>query len=218
MFPERQEVLESIVKGIERAQKNYKQACETLPCEAPEYLTTVNIFQSLLRIKALENSIVLEMKASEVAESKIRGCKLQNSRVGKLCHCDIVLWSGIDKRRAVIEVKKYAQDCYEDLGRVLQLLRTTPSMYYAVLAGCVQEEIKNDNALETKRGIVKELETLLEDIREQAGNKGYSGIELVPENVTMKIKSLETEGDNGEVKYWVWRPVCFVIPNKKVKQ
>jgi len=218
MFPKRQEVLESVVKGIRRAQKDYKKASESLLCGGPEYLITVNIFQSLLRIEALENSIVLEMKASEVSEVKIRGPKLQNSRVGNLCRCDIVLWSGINKRRAIIEVKRYAQDCLKDLRRVLELLRGTPSMYYAVLTGCVQKEVKNGNVLETKREIVKELGTLLKDIRKRAKHNGYLEVKLIPENVTMKINRLETEGDNEEIKDWVWRPVCFVILNKKNKR
>ncbi len=213
--PWRKQVLGSVVKGIMSAQEDYKRASDSLLYWGPEYLITVNIFESLLRIKALENSIVLEMKASEVSEVKSRGPKLQNSRVGNRCRCDIVLWSHVNRRRAIIEVKRYAQDCQKDLGRVLELLKKTPSMYYAVLTACVQKEVKNGNALAAKRETVKEIGELLEDIRKQAGKKGFFEVKLIPENVTMKINPLNTEGDNREVKDWVWRPVCFVIFNKK---
>jgi hypothetical protein len=210
----RKQVIHSVVKGIKSAQKDYKRASESLLLWGPEYLITVNIFQSLLKIPALENSIVLEMKPSEVSEVKTRGPKFKNSRVGNRCHCDIVLWSGKDSRRVIIEVKRYAQDCKADIGRVTQLLKEAPSAYYAVLAACVQREVKNGNVTVAKAEITKKLKILSEDIREQAAKNGFSKIAFTPENINRSIKCLKTKDDNGEITDWVWRPVCFVIYNK----
>lgn len=205
--PWRKQVPHAVVKGIKNAQSDIERACKGLLYWGPEYLMTVNIFKSLLRIEALENSMVLEMKASEVSEVKTRGPKLQNSRIGRHCRCDMVLWSGLNSRRAVIEVKRYAQDCLKDVPRVLQLLRETPSMYYGVLAASMQKEVKNGDVLEAKSEIVNDLEALSKNIRTQTAKS----VKLFPDNVPREIHPLYAEDGNGEGKDLVWRPVCFVI-------
>jgi hypothetical protein len=197
-------VTSSIVEGIKNAQNEISTASKGLLCWAPEYLMTVNIFQSLSRIKALQNNLVLETGLND-GGVKSPGRKLKNSRTGQLCRCDMVVWSD-DRRRAVIEVKRHAWKCQQDVARILQLFKEFPDINYGVLAACVHKELKNTDELMLRNKIVNDLEIISQNIRQKVKN-----VEIFPRNVKKQIYPVYAEDGNGEGRTYLWRPVCFVI-------
>lgn len=206
--PSQKEVLNSIEKGIRNAMGDYKKAAGIPLCHGPEYLITVYIFQSILGITK-RDSLTLEVKPEVMleylGEGRRPGRKPKSARIGG--RGDIYLWHvGTNRPRAIIEVKKDARQSPKDLKRVTHLVLS--GFEFAVLASCMQKEVKNDNENEVKKDICDNRKCLYEEIKKQINSNGSLDVELVE----YEIETLTFEGEKPEENEdWVWCPVCFKI-------
>ena len=125
--PSPDEVIVSINQGIRNAEKYYKKASGIPFWDGPEYLITVCIFQSILRL-AKRDCLTLEIKPTEIENyipnrkgRPFNKPKSENARTEG--RCDIILWIADNNiARAIIEVKRYAGQCHEDIDRVIYLI------------------------------------------------------------------------------------------------
>ncbi len=214
--PTRQEVLDSIFQGIRKAQEDYKKAFMSHICSsyAPEYLMTVNIFQSILRLKdscGYTYGLSLEEPVRNLAEA-LRGKRVgspQGARVNG--RCDLSLRDVNDKPRAVIEVKKNAWDYWEDLGRLKYLVKQ--GLEFGIFASCWFEQVKDNNFKEAEDKLEEEIQFLHEYILDDVGKSGGNlSIERVLSTVENLLLLGETANQNTE---WKWCPVCFEISHKE---
>lgn len=209
--PSPEEVLISINQGIRNAEKSYETASGVPLWDGPEYLMTAYIFQSILKL-AKRNCLTLELKPKIVEKytPKRKGRpfnKPKSESARTEGRCDIILWI-VDTNitRAIIEVKRYAEQCPEDIDRVIYLL--TKGLEFGVLASLLYSEVKNGNTDLAKKKILKKLDRLSDEIKKEVNSKGKFDTELVRGN----IKPRELDGDKlGEKKTWLWCPVCFKI-------
>ena len=127
---------------------------------APEYLMTVNIFQSILRPKnecgctyglSLEEPI-----CNLVEELGIRGRPANYARLDG--NCDLSLKDIEDKPRAVIEVKKNPWDFREDVQRLAYLVKH--GLKFGVFASCWSVEVGNNNHKEVEDKLEEEIQFL----------------------------------------------------------
>lgn len=213
--PYPQEVIDSIGKGIRKAQMEYQKAAGIPLCHGPEYLITVGIFQSILKLTK-GGSLTLEVNLQEMLKylkRSRRPTRKSHSAPSKE-RGDIFFWYvGTNKLRAIIEVKKYAQDCHKDLKRVIRLLGK--GLEFAVLASCMQKKIKNDNENEVKERIRNNRQRLYQKIKKQVNSNSSLEVELVKYKITTLTFEDEKPGDKEN---WVWCPVIFKIYFKKNHQ
>lgn len=217
--PNRQEVLDSIIQGISKAQEDYKKAFMSHICSsyAPEYLMTVYIFRAILELKDkcdYTYGLSLEEPVHDLARSLgIRGRYPKNARV--YGYCDLSLRDvNNDKPRAMIEVKKCAWDYAEDLGRLEYFVEQ--GLEFGVFASCWFEEVKGNNCEEAEDRLQKEIRCIHEHIRKDIGRPGCN---LVIERAISTVESLLLEGDTPDQnEKWKWCPVCFVICHKGNQQ
>lgn len=206
--PTQQEVRASILKGIIKAERDYRKGTTWMLHQAPEYFMTVNIYQSLLKLTKT-SSLTLEDKPKRIIQiiknRHLPGRKPSNARLGG--RCDLVLFylnTDEDKPRALIEVKRNAEDCIEDLNRVARL--KSEGLEFCVLASCLFEEIKNDEAENAKDKLRTRRRDIHQEILEVLAKHNLSLILS-----RSKIKDVSYEMSEGDVQKWVWSPVCFVI-------
>ena len=213
--PSRDEVIDSIQQGIMQSQTDYRKAAWLPICQGPEYLMTVYIFKSLLKLTR-GDSLTLEVKPKVILDylkaKKPPGRKPKSARLDG--RGDICLWLvGTDKPRAIIEVKKYASQCHKDLDRVTHLLNR--GLEFGILASCIQERVKNSTNANMKKRIRDSRQSIYEAIREQLNSKSSLAVELV----RYKIEPLTFGGDTPDVNEdWLWCPVIFTIYRKRNRQ
>ena len=122
------EVISSILQGIRNAQRDYKKAYEShINSEfAPEYLMTVYIFQSILKLKEKRGGCPYGVSLEEPVYDLARALGIQGrySNHGRVYgDCDLSLRAcNDDKPLAVIEVKKDPRNYWEDIARLSYLV------------------------------------------------------------------------------------------------
>ncbi|MBA7666007.1 hypothetical protein ES703_74082 [subsurface metagenome] len=213
--PARLEVINSIIQGIRKAQEDYKKAYMSHICSsyAPEYLMTVYIFQSILELKEECNctyGLSLEEPVKELATSL--GARPRYPKDARVYgYCDLLLRDINDKPRAAIEVKKYAWDYPEDLGRLAYLVEK--GLEFGVFASCWFEEVKDNNHKEAEDRLKEEIQCIHEHIRKHIRRR-YN--KLLIERELGNIERLVLEGETLDQKEESrWCPVCFVVYRKE---
>ncbi len=214
--PNRQEVVASIITGIENAQRDYKKAFESHinnSIYSPEYLMTVYIFQSLLEFKkecgclyglSLEQSvhdIVTRLKTGR------RGNYPKNLRVyGK---CDLTLWdvntTEDDEPLAVIEVKEDPWKYNSDIKRLAGLVER--GLPFGIFASCYFVEIVDNKPDKADIRLEKEAQCILEHIISDIGIPGLNVINNLGPKYTLKL--------DGNQARWRWCTFCFVITDER---
>jgi hypothetical protein len=210
--PSQQEVIDSVQQGIRKAQRNYKKASESLLCWGPEYLITTNIFQSLLRLPRMDNCLCLEEQARELEKyCRNRRSGRKPRVVDGRTRCDLVLWHvSKDEPIAVIEVKRWAKDCSNDLKRLVRLV--SQGLKFAVAASCLFEEVRNISKRDAESKLRELLSNLCRRMGQEISESGV-GIRFAPKSPRVNMLSIQDEMGNRQK--WVWCPVCFVIYHKK---
>lgn len=215
--PEQEEVLDSIVKGIQNAQRDYEKAYKSdivTPEYTPQYLTTVYIFQSIFKLKrkrqckssngygiALEQRLRKTVTGPLKVELKVDKRKL-DKEVPLRSKCDLLLLDINDDPRAVVEVNENLDDYRKDSRRLAFLVKY--GLKFGVFASCRFEEIKdNEREEETDARLEKTIEDVGKSVDDHLTALGYR---LHVESERANIYLLR----QGEKK-WKWRPVCFVI-------
>lgn len=215
--PLRQEVLDSIDKGIRKAQDDYTKGSRSLLCWGPEYLITVNIFQSLLDLPAIEDSLSLEEKASDVEKYRRDRRGRKPACVSGRSRCDLVLWhANKDGPRAVIEVKRWAKQCSSDIKRLTRLVSQVQGLEFSIAASCLFERVNNnsDNAEDKLQRDIKKLHRSIEE-----SVKGSNlGVRLEPKLLRIERVTIPVDEKTESEEDWVWCPVCFMIYHKKSRR
>ena len=211
--PSQQEVLDSIEKGVRKAQTDYKKASESLLCWGPEYLITTNIFQSLLGLPGIDNCLCLEEKAREVEEyCRNRRPGRKPTVVDGRSRCDLVLWHvNKDEPRAVIEVKRWAKDCSNDLKRLTRLVGQ--ELEFSVAASCLFGKVQNSEK-DAEDKLREDVNNLLRRM-EQEIRESDLGVRLAPKLPRINGVRIHVYGETSSEEDWVWCPVCFVIYHKR---
>ena len=215
--PIREEVIDAIIKGINKSQADYEVAyySDISSPYAPEYLMTVYIFQSILELKVKYDwpyTLSLEEPVRSLVKSLGAHGRPQN-RLRVRGKCDLSLRDDNDRARAVavIEVKKDAWKYEKDLGRITCLVEQ--GLEFGIFASCRFEEVKDGNAKEAKDRLKSEIQCIYEHMQRAIKELGYN---LYVERVLGTITDWPSEGkppDPGGK--WKWCPVCFVICDKK---
>jgi len=219
--PTEHKILGAIDKGIRNAQKDYKDEAWTALCQGPEYLITVSIFYALLDLTK-EDSLTLENRIDDLLEY-LKG-KPRRGRPPSVPRrrgrADICLWhKGEDRPRAIIEVKRCAEDWRKDtkdtdIDRIAKLLRYN-KFEFGILASCIHKVVKDHNRNKLKRQINDELEGLRQYIEKKLDSQ--LSVKLVPSS--FDALSLKDEYPGGEgTDNWIWRPVVFKIYRKRNRQ
>lgn len=215
--PIREEVIDAIIKGINKSQADYEVAyySDISSPYAPEYLITVYIFQSILELKVKYDwpyTLSLEEPVRSLVKSLGAHGRPQN-RLRVRGKCDLSLRDDNDRARAVavIEVKKDARKYEKDLGRITCLVEQ--GLGFGVIASCRFAKVEDDNFKETEGVLKKEIEDIYREVRKAIRTEGTN---LYVERVLGTITDWPSEGkppDPGGK--WKWCPVCFVICDKK---
>ncbi len=214
--PSPQKVLELIDIGIRQAVE-YQTASGLPFWEGPEYLMTMSIFHSIL-IHAKRNCLTLELQPSVIEEyMKLKGRRRNKPPSARTSgRGDICLWYvDTNRPRAIIELKRNANNCHKDLDRVISLVSPKKGLEFGVLCSCIREKVKNgnvdDNADRANKLINERLEIISDKIKDTVDSNENIGFKLIDS----PIAPLECDGDEpGEKRNWIWRPVCFKIYRK----
>lgn len=198
------EVLKAIDQGIRNAQMDYLTSYESYISStfAPEYLITVYIYQSLLKL-IQGYGLGLEVSVHELEELSHKKLSVNDAqRLRKNGYCDLLLRNLNDTPRVVIEVKKTAWEYYGDFERLKGLLSL--GLEFSVFATCLFKETKD----ELKDELLC-LQKEIEEYNEKSGDNHL--IELEPSEIShLQLKGAKPDED--EERYW--RPVVFKISNK----
>ena len=211
--PDIAEVVDSIIQGINNTQEDYKKAYESDVCSsyAPEYLMIVYIFQSILELNKKNDhtyGLSLEEPVHELARLlRAHPRYPYHARVYGYCDVSIRDVNNSDKPRAMIEVKKYAWNYSEEIGRLAYFVEK--GLKFGVFASCWFEEVRDDDCKEAEDRLEKEIQCIHEHIEKDISELGYNlNVDRKPGNIAI----LRLDGDK---ETWKWCPVCFVIQNKK---
>jgi hypothetical protein len=208
----------SIREGMRNAERHYSKASGVPLWEGPEYLINVYIFQSILRrLKA--DCLTLELRptvADEYAQRRARTRAVHRRRPPSSNderpngHCDAVLWwPNKNVTRAVIEVKKHAKDCENDVGRVIGRLRS--GLQFGVLAAPLYMKFKDHGRASARKQLLQEFDGLAASIKEKTGAK----YETEPGRGNIKETNLFDDDDLGHKVRYLWCPVTFLISERQ---
>jgi hypothetical protein len=215
--PELPEVLEAIDIGIRNAQKDYKEAYESHINNSeysPEYLMTVYIFQSLLKLKkhcgcpyglSLEEPVFRLVSSLREKSANGRyscGRYRYDLRVGG--KCDLSLRNKDDEPMAAIKVKEDPWDYDLDIKRLASLVER--GLPFGIFASCYFVEIVDDNVEEADIRLEEEAHCIHKDIIGSLGDK-FTVIK------NLGVKDIIKLGDDQV--HWRWCPFCYVISDKR---
>ena len=214
--PSRQEIVDSIYQGIVTAQEEYFKGSRGLICWVHEYMITSSIYHSLLRLPAIDDTLGLEERASDVEEYRRdrRGCK--PACVCGLSRCDLVLWHAKkDGPRAVIEVKRWAEDCASDIPRLEYFVSNVPSVEFCITASCLSEKVQSNsgNTERVLRNRVKLLHTIIQNCVVRSGIN-VSLVSALSNILHVKIPVYYRKTAREEE--WVWCPVIFKVYRRNI--
>jgi hypothetical protein len=214
--PSRQKIINSIYTGIIEAQEEFYKGSRGLICWVHEYMITVNIYHSLLKLPAIDDTLGLEEKASDIEDYKrVRRGRKPACVCGR-SRCDVVLWHAKkDGPRAVIEVKRWAEDCGSDIKRLEYFVSKVPSVEFCITASCLFEKVKsnsgnNENKLQNR---IKQLHVNIQNRLVQ------SSVDVSLESTLSNIFHVKIPvyyGKTMKEDEWVWCPVIFKIYRKNI--
>jgi hypothetical protein len=214
--PRQQKILNLIVKGIRNAQDIYTEGSKSLICWGHEYLITTNIFQSLLSLRTLADSLSLEEKVSDIEKYKRDRRGRKPACVCGRSRCDLVIWHTTkDAPRAIIEVKRWAEDCFTDIDdRLTYLTDKVKDLKFSVAASCLFEKVDNGgNADDRLRKKVKQVYQKVQD--SHSLRKRNLGVRMEPPSPQIETITIRVDDKAESKEDWVWCPICFVIYRKK---
>lgn len=219
--PTQEEVLSAVIRGIRRAQDDYKKAAWTALCQGPEHLITANIFYSLAELTK-QDCLTLETSLSAIRsylEAKPgRGRPPASLRgTGRV---DICLWHKDENRpRAVIEVKRWAEAWTarasdKEIDRMSRLLLDdcAHKLGFGILASCIHRAVKSDNEAEVRRDINDAVTSLRQVIEDKLD--GRLGVKLERSDLCL-LPLKEEYPEDPDSEDWFWRPVVFKIHRKQ---
>jgi hypothetical protein len=214
--PTRKTLIDSIYGGIIKAQEEYFKGSRSLICWVHEYMITANIYHSLLNLPAIDDTLGLEEKASDIEEYKrVRRGRKPACVCGR-SRCDVVLWhTKKDGPRAIIEVKRWAENCGSDIKRLEYFVSKVQSVEFCIAASCLFEKIKsnNDNAEDKLRDRVKRLHVNIQKRVVQSG----IGVSLESKlSSILHVKIPVYYGKIEKEEEWVWCPVIFKIYRQNI--
>ena len=207
-------ILEAVNNGITQAQENYFKGSRSLICWAHEYLTTVNIYNTLLELPSIDDTLGLEEKASDVEYYRRERRGKKPAYVCGNSRCDIVLWhDNEDSPRVVIEVKRWAEDCVSDVQRLDYFLKKIDRVEFCIMASFIAFPVKNDKkkSRELLAGKVKDIEYKIRNILSET-----NFISLVSSLSNLFYEEVPKYDNNQYVgdEEWVWCPVIFKLSRK----
>lgn len=220
--PTQQEILKAIDEGIRKAQEDYKKAYESHinnSAYSPEYLMTVYIFQSLLKLKekcgcpyglSLEEpvyNLVSSLRNKSVNGRNSSGRYPYDLRVdGK---CDLSLKNKDDEPLAVIEVKEDPWDYYSDIKRLARLLKR--GLPFGIFASCYFVKIIDNNSDEADIQLEEEAKCILEEIKSDFERRDELNVD---KHLGFK-DTLKLDWDSDHSR---WCSFCFVITDERKYQ
>lgn len=210
------EVVRALQKGIRSAQADYKRSAEDWISNAPEYLCTVRVYDSILRkLKTLDKQcgsvsgfITLECPSAYVGTIVKRGPKTQNS-LTKRSRVDVFLWAASGDPRAVIEIKRKYRDSKgikKDIERIRQfLLYCDQKPVFGVFSTIVYKDVgRKTTAPETRDKVWAEIEKVKESVENSAIGLSCSPHYAEPRELTVV-------DEDGESLTRLWCPLCFTL-------
>lgn len=213
--PKRERILDLIDQGIRRAQEVYLRGSKSLIRWGPEYLIATNIFQSLVSLRALSDAVSLEEKVTDIEEGRGNRRGRKPACCSGQSRCDLVVWhteKDAPTPRAVIEVKRWANDCLGDIKRLTRLVNVVNGLEFSVAASCRFEKVVDGDGGRAEERLQKNVKQVRHDIEDGLTGKNLA-VRMAPSLLIIEpITSLDESGKNEE---WVWCPVCFVIYRKK---
>lgn len=217
------EVVKAIQKGIISAQSDYKRSAEDWLTNAPEYLSTVMAFKSILRkLKALDKLtnitsgyITLECSTDYIGKIIKRGPRTQNSLTER-SRVDLFLWASSGAPKAVIEIKRDFRNPkgIEDIERIRQFLLycTDPKPVFGVFATIAYKDIEIDKTIqETKDSVWDEIEIFKILVENNA-----HGLSCRPHY--LEPQPLQVIDDNGKSHTRLWCPLCFTFRRTRIQR
>lgn len=209
------EIINSILKGIENAQTNCRYASNSLLRQVPEYLTTVNVYQSLFKLikehfKPNERDLLtFEVKASSIQEYLPRSRK--HKSFSAMCRCDVALWHDDgEELRAVIEIKKdvkHWQSLSNDIKRLISL--GDDGLDLAISASAIYEKLGKD-----KKHAISAINRYLNNKAYEVNNivSNHSNESLSVESIPGQSRTISLINYHNNTRdTWLWQPVCFKI-------
>jgi hypothetical protein len=214
-------LLRAIRDGVINAQKCYNEAASSPLCWAPEYFIDVHVFQSLFSNFG-KDSVTLQHNINDLKENYSlkmpRGRTLRG--LPNDARIDMIFWEPkIGKILAFIEVKRDANNFEVDIKRICRL--TMKNGDFGIFISTIHQEYDNTKNNKLNRG--KAENKLNPDLKEH-GKQINKIINMHYENKFKKVElypkkylpnPIWTELEPGKNKYWVWRPVIFVIERKR---
>ena len=205
--------LELVDKAIRKSMKDYDKASGVPVWEGPEYLMTVNIFQSIFIFSEKANCLTLEIGSNNIREHmdpnkrKWRKPKSDERINGR---CDICLWHpNTNTPRAIIEVKKKAQYSIKDLERVAGLVED--GLDFGVLCGCIWQEYPDGSK---RKSIKKELEDSINDLYDKIEKSVscHKKVKLTSKGRKPDIKKVYFDDyEPKKERKYLWTPFCCWI-------
>jgi len=210
------EVVKAIQRGIRSAQSDYKRSSEDWISNAPEYLCTARVYDSILReLKALDKQrgsasgfITLECPSTWVGRIVKRGPKTRNALTDH-SRVDLLLWAASGAPRAVIEIKRDFHDSNgikKDVDRIRQFLHYCDQRpVFGVFSTIVYKEVgRTGTVREAEDAVWEEIEKVKESVENSA-----VGLSCSP-HYAEPAKSNVVD-DDGELLTRLWCPLCFTL-------
>jgi hypothetical protein len=184
---------------------------------SPEYLMTVYIFQSLLKLKkhcgcpyglSLEEPVFrLVSSLTKKSANGRYSCRRHRYDLREGGKCDLSLENRDGVPMAAIEVKEDPWAYAPDIKRLASLVER--GLHFAIFASCYFVEIVDDNAEEADIQLKEEAQCILEHIISDIGRRGY---EL---NVTKHLGLKDTMKLDGGQDNRRWCSFCFLITSER---
>lgn len=215
------DVVGAIQRGILSAQSDYKRSAEDWISNAPEYLCTVRVYNSILRklktIDKLSGSasgfITLECPSTYIGTIIKRGPKTRNS-LTKHSRVDLFLWGASGAPRAVIEMKRNfrnSQGIENDIERIRQfLLYCHPKPVFGVFSTIVYKDVGRTKTIEETTDFV------WAEIEQVKGLVENSVVDLSCSPHYIEPKVLNVIDDNGKSHTRLWCPLCFTLRRSRI--
>jgi len=211
------EVVDATIQGISAAQKDYKQAWQSHifnSAYCPEYLTTVYIFQSLLRLRRQWGSpygLALEQRVRTIIGHLPRTPGPYPVKLRPRGKCDIVFWEEGDEEKPLlaIEVKEDITDNHADIERLAGLVQR--NLRLGIFASCKAQPVTTKRE-DAKAALLQTVDSMCKDI-ERALTRQDKNLRLAYK--LGKIEELRLEGDE---ETFVWCPACLLISKKRSRR
>ncbi len=206
----RNQILDAIQRGIVIAHNRCKSASQAILYDTHECFISVNIFHSIFSLTQAD-TLTLEDRVTKIEQcfsSTPRGRRI--AELPKGGHFDLIIWYPNSGRiRGIIEVKKKPINYLRDIKRLCKTL--AGNQHFCALISCVYEcynekepQSKKEALNKLNSKVQKILDSVQQCIKEQSDDLNLTLMPFEPKPVHIKAQR----------KYYMWRPVCFVIENE----